>query len=101
LRQVKGSNTDLDSRYAIASFSYTMSPKWISTFGTSYDLARKRNRGYSATVTRVGADFLLHLGIKYNQSKGNTGIALLVEPRFGGLNGSSRIGSLMRGIRRQ
>ena len=49
IRQIKGG--PLDSQLLTASYSYTMSPKWISTFGTAYDLAENENRGQSVTIT--------------------------------------------------
>jgi hypothetical protein len=81
LRQVKGAG--LDSQIVSTSYSYQMSPKWVSTLGTSYDLGENRNLGQSATVTRIGADFLFHLGINYNENKDNAGIAFMIQPRFG------------------
>jgi hypothetical protein len=87
LRQVRG--VDLDSLIATASYSYQMSPKWISTLGTAYDLGDNRNIGQSLTITRVGADFLIHLGANYDQSKDNAGIAVAIEPRFLGLKNSN------------
>jgi len=66
-----------------------MSPKWISTMGTAYDLAENRNRGQTLTLTRVGLDFLLHIGANFDASKDNAGIAISFEPRIGPLGGSS------------
>lgn len=79
--QVKGAN--LDSQVAAISYTYRMSPKWISTFGTGYDLNEDRNIGQSVTLTRVGADFLFHLGANFDASKDNAGILFAIEPRFG------------------
>ena len=73
----------------IASYSYWMSPKWISTFGTAYDLAENFNRGQSLTITRIGADFLFHVGASFDNSKNNAGLAISIEPRFGPFNNSS------------
>ncbi|MEO1994188.1 MAG: hypothetical protein ABGZ17_02830, partial [Planctomycetaceae bacterium] len=42
LRQIEGGT--LQSRILTASYSYAMSPKWISTFGTAYDRAEDQNR---------------------------------------------------------
>lgn len=81
VRQVKGG--PLDSQIMTASYSYRMSPKWISTVGTGFDLKEHRNIGQSFTLTRVGADFLIHLGGNVDTSKGNAGLQLSVEPRFG------------------
>ncbi len=87
LRQVKG--TGINSSILTASCSYAMSSKWISTLGTAYDLGEHRNRGQSLTITRVGADFLIHVGANLDASKGNTGIAVSIEPRFGPFDASS------------
>jgi len=97
LRQVKGAG--LDSQILTASYSYRMSPKWISTVGTAYDLAENRNRGQSLTITRVGADFLVHIGASFDDSKDNAGIAVSVEPRFGPFDASSTQLSSLLGVR--
>lgn len=80
VRQVKGAG--LNSEILTASYSYQMSPNWVSTFGTAYDLAEGRNRGQSLTVTRIGRDFLMHMGATFDASKNNAGFMLSVEPRF-------------------
>jgi len=80
VRQVKGAG--LYSEIITASYTYQMSPNWVSTFGTAYDLAEGRNRGQSLTVTRIGRDFLTHFGATYDASKDNVGFMLSVEPRF-------------------
>ncbi|MCA9069893.1 MAG: hypothetical protein KDA84_13260, partial [Planctomycetaceae bacterium] len=54
LRQVRGGGV-LDSQIGTASMTYQMSPKWVSTFGTAYDVKEERNIGQSLTVTRVGS----------------------------------------------
>jgi hypothetical protein len=97
VRQVKGAG--LESQILTASYSYAMSEKWISTMGTAYDLAEQQNRGQSLTITRVGADFLIHVGANYDQSKDNAGIAISIEPRFGPLGGSSTQLSSLLGVR--
>ncbi|MDB5338011.1 MAG: hypothetical protein JWN70_3630 [Planctomycetaceae bacterium] len=80
VRQVKGAG--LDSEILTASYTYQMSPNWVSTFGTAYDLAEGRNRGQSLTVTRIGRDFLTHFGATFDASKNNAGFMISVEPRF-------------------
>lgn len=107
LRQVKGGNTPLISQLAIASMSYKMGPKWVSTLSTAYDISEGRNRGQSLTITRIGKDFLFHFGFNYNESLSNTGIALAIEPRFLGSKRGSKssgpsamnMGSLFNGGR--
>ncbi len=80
-RQVNGGA--LLSQILTASYSYQMSPKWISTAGTAYDVGEGQNRGQSLTITRVGESFLVHLGASYDASKNNPGIAISIEPKLG------------------
>jgi len=95
VRQVKAAQ--LDSQTLTVSYTYQMSPKWVSTAGTAYDIGEAQNRGQSLTVTRIGADFLWHLGANYDQSKNNAGFAFMIEPRFGALGGSpNTLGSLLQ-----
>lgn len=65
-----------------ASYSYLMSPKWISTFGSSVDLGSTGNIGQYMTITRIGESFLVSLGFNIDALKNNTGVNLAVEPRF-------------------
>ena len=71
----------LDSDILTASYSYQMSSKWISTVGTAYDIGEHRNAGQSFTITRVGLDFLFHVGANYDVSTGDVSFAVSVEPR--------------------
>lgn len=85
VRQVRGG--PLDSQIATMSYSYVMTPdKWLTTMTTAFDLAEHRNAGQAFTLTRIGADFLIHLGFNYDASKNNVGATISVEPRFGSLN---------------
>lgn len=95
VRQIKGSG--LNSQIITSSFTYRMSPKWISTFGTAFDLGESRNAGQSLTMTRVGADFLIHVGGNFDEGKDNAGLAISIEPRFGPFSSSSssRLSSLL------
>ncbi|MEQ9409294.1 MAG: hypothetical protein RIK87_16280 [Fuerstiella sp.] len=81
-RQVKAQNF-LDSQTLVASYSYQMSPKWISTGAVAYDVAAGESRGSSLTFSRIGLDWILHVGFGIDTSKDNVGVALAVEPRFG------------------
>lgn len=65
-----------------ASFSYRLSPKWISTFGTSFDLGDNRNIGQSLSVTRIGESFLVSAGVVVDANQDNVGAMLSIEPRF-------------------
>ncbi len=81
-RQVKATNY-LDSQTLIGSYSYQMSPKWISTASCAYDVAAGEARGTSVTVSRVGLDWILHMGVGLDFSKSNVGFGVSLEPRFG------------------
>jgi hypothetical protein len=94
LRQLTGQA--LDSRIVNISASYTMSPKWITTLSTGFDIAEARNIGQSMTITRVGSDFLVHIGANFDASKNNAGITFAIEPRLGVLGSRlTRLGSLL------
>ncbi|MBX9787558.1 MAG: hypothetical protein K2Y37_01455 [Pirellulales bacterium] len=64
-----------------ASYSYLLSPKWLSSAGASLDL-RGRNIGQNFTLTRIGESFLMSLGVTVDASKNNVGGTIMVEPRF-------------------
>lgn len=73
----------LESQTLVASYSYRMSPKWITTAAISYDVADGGSRGSSLTFSRVGLDWILHFGFGIDTSKDNVGAAFSIEPRFG------------------
>lgn len=64
------------------SYSYRMSPKWVSAFGMSIDLQDQGNIGQNFSITRVGESLLIGAGVSYDASRGNWGAGLSVEPRF-------------------
>ena len=76
-----------------------MSPKWVSTMQTAYDLAEERNQGQSLTLTRIGGDFLVHFGASYDNSRDAAGFHLSVEPRFGAMNASNPQMGRLLGLR--
>jgi hypothetical protein len=78
-----GLGSYLESQILTGSYSYQMSPKWISTAAGAYDVAEKEARGASLTVSRVGLDWILHMGLGFDFSKDNVGVGFSVEPRFG------------------
>lgn len=82
LQQIKGGG-GLDSQIISASLFYTMSQKWSAGISTAYDLGEQINRGQTISISRTGADFLMSLGMTYDQSTGNAGIGLTIMPRFG------------------
>ncbi len=101
IRNIEGGGGVLHSEILTASYSYVMSPKWISSVGTAYDLGEHMNRGQSVQITRVGADFLMNFGVTVDPTKNNFGVAVSIQPRFAkvgngqGLGTSAQLGSLM------
>jgi hypothetical protein len=89
----------VESRLINFSTSYAMSQKWIATFGTSYDVAEMQDRGQSLTVSRLGQDFIFHVGANVDTSKDNVGVIFSIEPRFGAFNSSNTQLSSLLGIR--
>lgn len=81
-RQIEAGST-FNSQILTASYSYQMSPKWISTASTAFDVAEGQNRGQALTITRVGEWFLFHTGFNFDASKNNVGAVFAVEPRLG------------------
>ena len=82
LQQIKGGG-GLDSQILSATLNYIMSEKWSAGVSTAYDLGENLNRGQTFMLTRTGADFVMSLGMNYDQSTGNAGIGLTIMPRFG------------------
>lgn len=97
IRDIQGGSL-LHSEILTASYSYVMSPKWISSVGTAYDLAEHQNRGQTLQITRVGSDFLLHFGTLIDPTKNNFGVAISVEPRFAPFSNGSASGAGLGGF---
>ena len=87
----------VDSQLLTASFSYRMSEKWISTIGASYDIAERRDRGQSLTITRIGEYMLFHVGTGYDRSRNNFSLNFMIEPRLGSKTTSTQMSSLIGG----
>ena len=108
LRNVEGG--PLLSQILTASYSYLMSPKWASTVSNAYYLGQHQNRGQSVTISRIGADFLVHFGANVDTTRNNYGFGLSIEPRFAPRNGGlgtsgaggygTQLGSLLNGAGR-
>lgn len=85
----------VDSQLLTASYSYRMSEKWISTLGASYDIAERRDRGQSLTITRIGEYMLFHLGTGYDRSRNNFSLNFMIEPRLGNKTTPTQMSSLI------
>ena len=72
----------IDGKILSLSYTYWMSPKWVSSFGTSIDLGNQGNIGQNFRITRVGESFLVSAGFNVDASRDSVGVALAIEPRF-------------------
>ncbi len=83
----------IESNALLASYSYRLSPKWISSAGISVDFSETGNIGQSISTTRIGESLLVTAGINSNTGQDNFGFQFMVEPRFlPKLNLTSRTG---------
>lgn len=81
----------IKSNVLAASYIYRMSPKWVSSFGTTFDLSDE-NIGQHFEISRLGESFNVSLGANVDAGRDNFGIGLNVEPRFLGRSRLSRAG---------
>ncbi|NOY42489.1 MAG: LPS-assembly protein LptD [Planctomycetes bacterium] len=79
---VRSIHGPISSDVLIGSYSYRLSPKWISTAGASVDFSSTGNIGQSFSMTRIGESMLVTLGINVDSARNNVGFSFLVEPRF-------------------
>jgi hypothetical protein len=78
-RSLKG---PFESEVVKASYSYRLSPKWVSVASATVDVAGDGNIGNYLGLTRVGESFLVSFGFNVDAGKENIGFTLAVEPRF-------------------
>ena len=64
------------------SYSYWMSPKWISSMGFSIDLSETKNMGETIRITRVGESLLVSAAFSVDPARNSVGANFSVEPRF-------------------
>ncbi len=88
----------LQSQLVVGSFTYAMSPRYIATFGSAFDVQNGIDRGQSLTVSRLFEFWVLNVGMGYDRSRDNLGVGLSVEPLFGPVNASSTRLSNLLGI---
>ncbi len=79
---VRSINGPVTSNSITGSYSYRLSPKWISTASASYDFSDGGNIGQTFSMTRIGESMLVTLGFNVDESKDNVGVRFMVEPRF-------------------
>jgi lipopolysaccharide export system protein LptA len=73
------------------SYNYWMSPKWISTLGTSmafgptsnfFNTTSNTNIGEYFRITRVGESLLISLGVSWDPARSTYGTTFAIEPRL-------------------
>ena len=84
----------IDSNVITTSYTYRMTPKWLSTFGLSYELGEQGNIGENFRLTRVGESFLFTVGLNVDASRNNVGFNIAIIPRFLGRNQSVTRGTI-------
>ena len=75
------------------SYTYRMSPKWVSMASASFDIAGLGMVGNQITLTRVGESFLTSLSFSYNKYLNNFSFGYMLEPRFLAMTRSGNVGS--------
>ncbi len=76
------------------SYSYHMSPKWVSTFGMSVDLGRQGNIGQNFSIARIGESLIVSAGFNVDAARDNVGVNFSIEPRFLPSSRLTRIGGV-------
>jgi hypothetical protein len=76
------------------SYSYLMSPKWATTYGTAIDFGNQPSYAQNFSITRIGESLLVNFGFTVDPARDSIGVAFSVEPRFlpknrlGNINGA-------------
>jgi len=71
----------IQSSVLVGSYTYRMSPKWASSFGTALNL-KGLNIGQNFQLVRIGESFLMTFGFNVDYSRNNVGFTFNLEPRF-------------------
>ncbi len=65
-----------------ASFNYWLSPKWYTSFSTSYDFGNAILLAATFSLTKIGPDFLTSVGLTVDPQRQNYTFGLEIAPRF-------------------
>ena len=84
----------ISSNIVSSSYSYRLSPKWITTSSSSFDLSETGNIGQSFEITRIGESFLMSFRVNYDRGRDNLSVGLAVEPRFLAISRRGQIGGV-------
>ena len=91
LRTIKG---PISSYILSTAYHYRLSEKWLTSLGAVFDFGATGNIGQRVEITRIGESFLVGLGLNVDESRGNVGVGLTVEPRFLPLTRRGRVGGM-------
>jgi hypothetical protein len=72
----------LDSKVLALSYTYLMSPKWASSYGTAIDFGAQRSYSQNFSLTRIGESLLVNFVFTFDPARDSIGVGLAVEPRF-------------------
>ena len=81
----------MDSKVLSLSYTYLMSPKWASTYGTAIDFGAQRSYSQNFSLTRIGESLLVNFVFTVDPARDSVGVGLAIEPRFMPRN---RLGSI-------
>jgi len=72
----------IDSKILSFSYTYLMSPKWASSYGTSIDFGAQRSYAQNFSLTRIGESLLINFVFTVDPARDSIGVGLAIEPRF-------------------
>ena len=72
----------IDSKILALSYTYLMSPKWTSSYGTSIDFGAQRSYSQNFSLTRIGESLLTSFVFTFDPARESWGVGLAIEPRF-------------------
>ncbi len=63
-------------------YNYWLSPKWYTSFSTSYDFGNAILLGSTVSLTKIGPDFLTSVGLSVDPQRQNYTFGFELAPRF-------------------
>lgn len=72
----------IDSRAVISAATYVFSPKYAVTAASVYDFGIQQSLANSLTITRIGSDVTVSVGLSYNAVLNNFGFTFEVLPNI-------------------
>jgi hypothetical protein len=72
----------MDSKVLSLSYTYLMSPKWASTYGTAIDFGAQKSYSQNFSLTRIGESLLINFVFTVDPARDSVGVGLAIEPRF-------------------